>query len=236
MAPPPIVPAAQSGSERQLVQRPRPTARGPRPTVSSSLVWLTPPMLRTNSITDGHHAGHLGGVVQRAARQARRLLAGEVREHARPRSRPAPRRRRPAPARTGGSTPPRCPPRRRCAATPRAPRRPSRRGPPRRTARWSSVSSQIPLNAVTMPGATATMPMVARVSPAPRASRGRPARSRAAVRKASRRRSIGVDPGVGVRAAEAPRRGAGGRRSPLTTPSGRSMRSSTGPCSMCSSR
>ena len=102
-------------------------------------------------------------------------------------------------------------------------------------ARWSSDSSQMPLNAVTMPGLTFTIPVVARTSSRLAASSRKASALRAAARKASRRTSIGVEPAWACR----PVKRTAWRSTPKvpsTAPSGLSIDSSTGPCSMCSSR
>ena len=161
------VAATQSSAASARASR-APTAPGPPPTVSSSFVWLTPPMLRDEHHHGRHHARHLGGVVQRAARQAGRRCAGEVLDHARRRSRPARRRRHrllrelrdplDLAALLGGD----------------ALRRLARLGDhlgehPRVERRAGRARARTcPLNAVTIPGATATIPVVARMSSRPR--------------------------------------------------------------------
>ena len=86
-----------------------------------------------------------------------------------------------------------------------------------------------------MPGDTSTAPVVARTSARRAASSRKASALRAAAMNASRRSSIGEAP----ECACAPVKRSRWRSTPKlpsTTPSGSPSRSSTGPCSMCSSR
>ena len=126
-----------------------------------------------------HHARHLGRVVQRAARQRGATVPAELARSPRRRSRPARasngigsicpdwRSHSTVAALLGGDP----------LATPRAPRRASRRARPRRARAGRASTRTCPLNAVTIPGATVTLPVVARTSsPAQRVLAAAPAR------------------------------------------------------------
>ena len=101
-------------------------------------------------------------------------------------------------------------------------------------ARWSSVTSQRWLMIVGMPGSAVTVPIVA--TPPRSIALSRAARpKRAAARKASLRRFIGVEPAwlalpVKVMLWRST------PKQPITAAAGLPASSRRGPCSMCSSR
>ena len=195
------------------------------------------PAQRLHEQHHGRHAGarNLRCVVQRAARQPVRRCRSP-RESTRRRARSGRRRRGSARSTRSAPTTPRCPPRPRTARSRPSQATSSRASESAFRCRWSSSCSAVSTTEVTMPGLHTTPPDV-HTAPSPTsAAIGRiSSASFAAPASASRRLSIGVEPAW----AAWPFHVIWWRSTPnvpSTTPSGRSIDSSTGPCSMCSSR
>ena len=191
------------------------------------------------ALDEQHHgrhagAGDLGGVVQRARRQPVRR-AGDLADRRRRRARSATRRRGSARCSRAAPTRPRSSPRPRSA-----PRRPSPLQHPRELVgvrcRWSSSCSAVSTTDVTIPGRQMTPPDV-QTAPSPDLARDVADLERE-LRRAGERVAAHVHRRrAGVRGLAAPgERERSTPKVPRTTPSGRSSDSSTGPCSMCSSR
>ena len=196
----PRIPPRRCGrsSSWRARRAPAPTAPGARSFVSSSFVCDRPRRLCTNSITVGipareTSAASCSGPLGRRWRRPRDLADGLLRELDQrlveqdrlDRSRSAPTR-------------PRRSPRRRTAATPRAPASSIAASFAASSARWSSRHSAVSTTEVTIPGFVTTAPIVHTAPPpAPRAiSRISSSSFARAAASASRRWSIGVEPGV----------------------------------------